>query len=142
MQSADAQDKGNEVDGVIRGQECGIAFKKGVDNDRNKGRPPEAVTCNKDIASDHQGFAQALINSATTGRQKSGIGITWKQVCAIFKFVKSLLDFVWSSRRTIIFNGMFGITCLQLSNDPKGGSKNVSLQEFWRYRQKIHFVFT
>ena len=94
-----------------------------------------------DKASEYLGCVQ-ISTYATTDHQNNGIEINLKKVSAIFKFVKSLLDFVWSSRRTIIFNGMFGIICIQLSNDPKGGSKNVSPQEFWRFRQKIHFVFT
>ena len=82
-----------------------------------------------------------IASTETTSHQKNGIGVNSKQVCEIFKFVMSLLDFVWSSSRTIIFNGIVGIICFQVTNDPKGGSRNVLLSEFWRYRQKIHFVF-
>ena len=82
-----------------------------------------------------------IASTETTGHQKNGIGVNLKKVCVIFKFVMSLLDFVWSSSRTIIFNGIVGIICFQVTNDPKGGSRNVLLSEFWRYRQKIHFVF-
>ena len=85
------------VDGVSRAQECGIELTQGAVRFCLKDKPPEGCkhhfsdmgtrVTDKDIASGHQGFAQALVNSATTGRQKSGIGITWKQVWAIFKIL-------------------------------------------------------